>query len=78
VCGCHSATRARVVTQLVTEAVLLALPPTASALIRVLPLGFDYRVFGFVLIAATVATVMFAVLPSLQATRVSAHASPAR
>ena len=90
------ATRARVVTQLVTEGVLLALlaggcamalaalilragltifflalPPTASAVIRVLPLDFDYRVFGFASIAAAVATVMFAVLPSLQATRVT-------
>jgi predicted permease len=49
----------------------VALPPTAAALIRVLPLAFDVRVFTFALIAAAVTTVMFALLPALQATRLT-------
>jgi hypothetical protein len=49
----------------------LALPPTIAALMRVLPLGFDHRVFVFALIAAAATTVMFALLPSLQATRLT-------
>ena len=48
-----------------------ALPPTAAALTRVLPLDFDYRVFVFSLVAAGITTLMFGLLPSLEATRAS-------
>lgn len=47
------------------------LPPSIGALIRVVPLDFDYRVFLFALAAAGAATLMFALLPALQATRVT-------
>lgn len=90
------ASRARVVQQLLTEGLLLALaagavalvlaslllrvgvrffflslPPTFAAQTRILPLDLDTRVFLFTLIAAAMTTVMFALLPALQATRVS-------
>jgi predicted permease len=45
------------------------LPPSVSALIRVVPLDFDYRVFLFAAVASTATTWMFALLPALQATR---------
>jgi predicted permease len=47
------------------------LPASIAALIRVVPLDFDYRVFLFTFAAAGAATLMFALLPALQATRVS-------
>jgi predicted permease len=50
---------------------LSMLPPSVAALIRVVPLEFDYRVFLFALVASALATLMFALLPALQATRVS-------
>jgi predicted permease len=48
-----------------------ALPPSVASLIRVVPLDFDYRVFLFALAASAAATLMFALLPALQATHVS-------
>ena len=48
---------------------LAMMPPSVAALIRVVPLEFDYRVFLFALIASGAATLMFALLPALQATR---------
>jgi predicted permease len=45
------------------------LPPSVSSLIRVVPLEFDYRVFLFAAVASAATTLMFALLPALQATR---------
>ena len=88
------ASRGRVVRQLLTEGLLIAvlagvtglalawwtlragmvalfstLPPTLAALLRVAPLDFDYRVFLFALGVAAMTTLMFALLPALQASR---------
>ena len=88
------ATRARVVRQLLTEGLLIAvlagaaalalagwllragtvamfssLPPSVGAIIRVVPMSFDYRVFLFALLAASAATLVFALVPALQASR---------
>lgn len=90
------ASRGRVVRQLLTEGLLIALlaglvglalaqvmlraglaaffnvlPPAAAAALRVMPLEFDARVFGFSLVVAAGATLFFALLPALQATRLS-------
>jgi predicted permease len=45
------------------------LPPSLAALMRVVPLSFDYRVFAFALGIAVVTTLMFALVPALQASR---------
>jgi predicted permease len=47
----------------------LTLPPSAAAVIRVVPLDFDYRVFAFTLAVSGLTTIMFALVPALQATR---------
>ena len=90
------ASRSRVIRQLLTEGVLVAvlaglaglglaawglrvatvalfstLPPSVSPVLRVTPLTFDYRVFLFALGVSAVATLLFALLPALQASRVS-------
>ena len=90
------ASRGRIVRQLVTEGLLIAilagltglalagallrlgvyffvalLPPTIATRVRLVPLDFDYRVFFFAFAVAGAATVLFALLPALQATRVA-------
>ena len=50
-------------------ALFTTLPPSLAALMRVVPLSFDYRVFGFALAVAAVTTLMFALVPALQASR---------
>ena len=47
------------------------LPPSISALVRVVPLDFDRRVFLFALLVAAGATLLFALAPALRATRLS-------
>ena len=49
----------------------LTLPPSFAAIARVLPLDLDHRVFLFTLVASAIAMVMFALLPALQATRLT-------
>jgi macrolide transport system ATP-binding/permease protein len=49
----------------------LTLPPSFAAVARLLPLDLDHRVFLFTLIVSAAATVMFALVPALQATRVT-------
>ena len=90
------ASRGRVVRQLLTEGLLIAvlagaaglalaawalrvataafygtLPPSAAAIVRLAPIGLDHRVFIFTLAIATVATLLFALIPALQASRVT-------
>jgi putative ABC transport system permease protein len=90
------ASRSRIVRQLLTEGLLIAvlagltglalagallrlgvylfvamLPPTIAARVRLVPLDFDYRVFLFAFVIAGAATILFAVLPALQATRLT-------
>lgn len=90
------ASRSRIVRQLMTEGLLIAvlaglaglalaailrrvgmylfvvlLPPTVASRVRFLPFDFDYRVFLFASLVAAAATILFALLPALQATRVS-------
>jgi predicted permease len=47
------------------------LPPSVGALVRVVPLDLDYRVFLFVLAVSTGTTTLFALVPALQGTRLS-------
>lgn len=54
-----------------TVALFSTLPPAMAALLRVAPLTFDRRVFLFALGVAAVTTLMFALLPALQASRLS-------
>jgi len=49
----------------------LTIPPTFAAVARVLPLTVDHRVFLFTAVVTTLATIVFAVLPALQATRLT-------
>jgi predicted permease len=90
------ASRTRVVRQLFTEGLLIALaagavglglarltlragttifflslPPSFAAVARVLPLDFDYRVFLFTLVIAALTTLLFALVPALQGTRLT-------
>jgi predicted permease len=90
------ASRGRLVRQLLTEGLLIALlaggagltlaawllragtaafsstlPPSAAALVRLAPLDIDYRVFVFCLAVCAVAPLMFALLPALQASRLT-------
>jgi hypothetical protein len=54
------------------QAVFFAtVPPTFAAVARVLPLDVDRRVFVFTAVIAALGTIVFAVLPALQATRMS-------
>jgi predicted permease len=50
---------------------VVLLPPTIAARVRFVPFDFDYRVVLFTMIVACAVTMMFALLPALQATRLS-------
>jgi hypothetical protein len=88
------ASRSRVVRQLLTEGLLVAvlaglaglvaaawglraatalllgtLPPSVVGIVRLAPMTFDSRVLLFALVVATAATLLFAPLPALQASR---------
>jgi predicted permease len=90
------ASRGRVVRQLVTEGLLIAmlaglaavalagallrvgvvlfvamLPSAVALRVRLVPLDFDYRVFLFAFAVAGGATILFALVPALQATRLT-------
>ena len=50
-------------------ALFSTLPPAFAAIFRVVPLSFDYRVFLFALAVAAATTLVFALVPALQASR---------
>jgi predicted permease len=52
-------------------AVFFRMLPASAAATRVVPLDFDYRVFLFTFLVSSGVTVMFALLPALQATRIT-------
>ena len=54
-----------------TAALFSTLPPSVVPLLRVVPMAFDVRVFLFVFAAAAAATLLFALLPAVQASRFS-------
>jgi predicted permease len=60
---------AGIVIRLGLQVFFLTLPPSAAAVIRVVPLDLDYRVFAFTLALSGLTTIMFALVPALQATR---------
>jgi len=49
----------------------LSLPPSFASAARVLPLELDHRVFAFTLIVAALTTIVFALLPAFQGTRLN-------
>jgi len=50
---------------------VVLLPPTIAARVRFVPFDLDYRVVSFAMIVACAVTILFALLPALQATRLS-------
>ena len=60
---------AAVVIRLGLHVFFMTLPPSAAAVARVVPLDFDYRVFLFTLVTSALTTILFALVPALQATR---------
>jgi predicted permease len=52
-------------------ALFRTLPPSIAPILRLVPLTFDYRVFLFAFAASAAATLLFALLPALQASRIS-------
>jgi predicted permease len=50
---------------------VVMLPPTVAARVQFVPFDFDHRVFTFTMIVACGVTMLFALLPALQATRIS-------
>jgi predicted permease len=54
-----------------TTAFFATLPPSVAGILRLVPLGIDHRVFLFAFGTAAVATVLFALMPALQASRLS-------
>jgi predicted permease len=90
------AARGRLIRQLLTESILLALPAAALGFaisqasiasgirvmfatlpsefveyLRIVPMPPDYRVFGFMMIVALLAAILFGLAPAIQATRAS-------
>ena len=57
--------------RLATVALFSTLPPSVSPILRLVPMTFDARVFLFALAACAAATLLFALLPALQASRLS-------
>jgi predicted permease len=51
------------------RALYAVIPSEFASQVRVMPINLDWRVFSFVLIAACVSTLAFALVPALQATR---------
>ncbi len=54
-----------------TAALFGTLPPSVVAILRLMPMPIDWRVFTFAFASSAAATVVFAMLPALQASRLS-------
>jgi predicted permease len=54
-----------------TVALFGTLPPSVVPMLRLVPMTLDHRVFLFALAVSAVATVLFALLPALQSSRIS-------
>jgi predicted permease len=54
-----------------TTVLFSTLPPSVAPILRLTPMPFDARVFVFALVVSGAALLLFALLPSLQASRVS-------
>jgi predicted permease len=67
--GFAAMTLAQWTLRLGTAALFGTLPPSLAAILRVAPMPFDYRVFFFALAVSAAATLAFALLPALQASR---------
>ncbi|MBW8894719.1 MAG: FtsX-like permease family protein, partial [Acidobacteria bacterium] len=71
VAGLLALALASVALQAATAAFFGTLPPSVAAILRLVPLDMDHRVFLFTFATATLATALFALMPALQASRVS-------
>jgi predicted permease len=67
--GCAALALAAWILRAGVVALFSTLPPTLAAIIRVVPLSLDYRVFLFALVVAAATTLAFALVPALQASR---------
>jgi predicted permease len=59
----------RAALDLAGRAILSTIPPAYLVYVRVMPMQSDLRVFAFILAAAAAATLVFGLVPALQATR---------
>jgi predicted permease len=57
--------------QAARAALVSTLPASVTSVARLAPMPLDYRVFAFTLAISAIATVLFALLPALQASKVS-------
>jgi len=71
VAGLGALALATIALRLATFAFFGTLPPSVAAILRLVPLDLDYRVFAFAMTVSIAATMMFALLPALQASRPS-------
>ena len=69
VAGCAALALAAWILRAGVVAMFSTLPPTLAAIMRVVPLSLDYRVFLFALVLAAATTLVFALVPALQASR---------
>jgi putative ABC transport system permease protein len=71
VAGCAGLALAAWGLRLATTAFFSTLPASVAPLVRLAPMTYDYRVFLFALAVSAAATVLFALLPAVQASRIS-------
>jgi predicted permease len=71
VAGLAAVALAAVALRAATAAFFGTLPPSVAAILRLVPLDIDHRVFLFTLGTAALATVLFALMPAVQASRLS-------
>lgn len=67
--GCAALALAAWILRAGVVALFSTLPPALGAIVRVVPLTLDYRVFLFALAVASATTLAFALVPALQASR---------
>jgi len=69
IAGLGALALARFAIHLATIAFFGTLPPSVASIVRLIPLGLDYRVFAFSMLVSIAATAMFALMPALQSSR---------